>query len=97
MVGTGMCGEKEASLVYDTNREEETWAECNNVEGLVPECVEKKVPANFKVYKQNRGGMEFWEECRDACNADSQCQYFRWKVSETFFVFYFKSFLKMKM
>ena len=81
---------EKASLVYDTNREEETWAECNNVEGLVPECVEKKVPANFKVYKQNRGGMEFWEECRDACNEDSQCNLLQVEGQQKIF-FYFKS------
>ena len=64
--------------------------------GTRPACVEEEVPQKIRFYDRNRG-VETWEECRDACNADSQCEYFRWKVSETFFVFYFKSFLKMKM
>ena len=64
--------------------------------GTGPACVEDEVPQKFRVYDKIRG-VETWEECRDACNADSQCEYFRWKVSRTFYVFYFKSFLKMKM
>ena len=53
-----------------------------------PACVEDNIPQKLQVYNKIKK-MKNWEDCRDACNADTRCGYFKYKVihirySETF-------------
>ena len=48
--------------------------------GTGPACVEEEIPQKVKFYEKIRS-VETWEDCRDACNADTRCDYFKWKVS----------------
>ena len=55
-------------------------ANTTSTTGNEPACVEEEIPQKLRVYEKIKK-VEAWEECRDACNADTQCAYFRWKVS----------------
>ena len=55
-------------------------ANSTSTTGTGPACVEEEIPQKLRVYEKIKK-VETWEECRDACNADTQCAYFRWKVS----------------
>jgi len=46
--------------------------------GTGPACVEEEIPQKVKFYEKIRS-VETWEDCRDACNADTRCDYFKWK------------------
>ena len=42
-------------------------------------CVEEEIPQKFRVYDKIKR-VETWTDCREACNADTQCDFFKWKV-----------------
>ena len=48
----------------------------------VPKCGMEGKP---KSYDMKNSGVETWKKCRDACNADSKCEYFTWEVSRGYF------------
>ena len=41
-------------------------------------CEENKLP--FMVVYRSFKRCKKWSDCRDACNDESECQYFKWKV-----------------
>merc|ERR1711953_1121960 len=47
-----------------------------SVEG--PACVHDNIPNKLQVYNKIKK-MKNWEDCRDACNADTQCNSFKHK------------------
>ena len=55
-------------------------ANTTSTTGNGPACVEEEIPQKLRVYEKIKK-VETWEECRDACNADTSCAFFRWKVS----------------
>ena len=59
-----------------------TWSHHDWTTGTMqgPACVEDNIPRRLKTYNKIRK-MKNWEDCRDACNADPQCNSFKHKVS----------------
>ena len=45
-----------------------------------PICKGGTVPKKFKVFKKIRS-IKTWQECRQSCNGNKQCEYFKWKVN----------------
>merc|ERR1711953_140050 len=43
-----------------------------------PECKEDEVPQKFQTLEKIKK-VQFWEDCRDACNARADCDYFKYK------------------
>merc|ERR1712045_570390 len=43
-----------------------------------PDCENGKYPKQLKPYKKIKK-VKKWNQCRDMCNDDPDCEYFKWK------------------
>ena len=42
-------------------------------------CQPGKIPALPVVFKKKK--VKTWQECRDLCDGNTECEFFKWKVS----------------
>ena len=52
----------------------------SSTSNLSTACLEDEIPQKLKLYERMKS-VESWEDCRDECNADTRCEFFKWKVS----------------